>query len=95
MAMSEINLEDFSVYGHLTDEELLQIAVERSLSDKHHLPDFDQRPASLSTSTDPPPEPRHCNTDPPTQLPVSQPPQPVHVQNCANPPTALLYKVIK
>ncbi|MED6278893.1 hypothetical protein CHARACLAT_028684 [Characodon lateralis] len=95
MAMSEINLEDFSVYGHLTDEELVQIAVERSLSDKHHLPDFDQRPASLSTSTDPPPEPRHCNTDPPTQLPLSQPPQPVHVQNCANPPTALLYKVIK
>ncbi|XP_014871565.1 ankyrin repeat and SOCS box protein 2-like isoform X1 [Poecilia latipinna] len=78
MAASEVNLEDFSVYAHLTDEELLQIAVERSLSDKHHQADTDQRSAPRG----PPPEPR--NPEPPTDLPRRE-----QVQNCANPPTAL------
>ncbi|XP_027896742.1 ankyrin repeat and SOCS box protein 2-like isoform X2 [Xiphophorus couchianus] len=78
MAASEVNLEDFSVYAHLTDEELLQIAEERSLSDKHQQADTDQRSAPRG----PPPEPR--NPEPPTD-----PPRPEHIQNCANPPTAL------
>uniref|UniRef100_A0A3B3VPW9 Ankyrin repeat and SOCS box containing 2a, tandem duplicate 2 n=1 Tax=Poecilia latipinna TaxID=48699 RepID=A0A3B3VPW9_9TELE len=84
MAASEVNLEDFSVYAHLTDEELLQIAVERSLSDKHHQADTDQRSAPRG----PPPEPR--NPEPPTDLPRRE-----QVQNCANPPTSSpLLKVI-
>ncbi|XP_017159151.1 peroxidase-like protein 2, partial [Poecilia reticulata] len=78
MAASEVNLEDFSVYAHLTDEELLQIAVERSLSDKHPQADTDQRSAPRG----PPPEPRNPE-------PTTDPPRPEHVQNCANPPTAL------
>lgn len=27
------NLEDYSVYSHLSDEELIQLAIERSLTD--------------------------------------------------------------
>lgn len=27
--------EDYSVYGHLSDEELIQLAIERSLTDAH------------------------------------------------------------
>ncbi|XP_015251149.1 PREDICTED: ankyrin repeat and SOCS box protein 2-like [Cyprinodon variegatus] len=91
--MAEIDLEDFSVYSQLTDEELIQIAVERSLWDIHRLPDSDRR----SASADPPPEPRHRPADLPTPLPPSQRPQPVRVQNNINPPTALsnfLYKVL-
>uniref|UniRef100_A0A3Q2T878 Ankyrin repeat and SOCS box containing 2a, tandem duplicate 2 n=1 Tax=Fundulus heteroclitus TaxID=8078 RepID=A0A3Q2T878_FUNHE len=90
--MADINLEDYSVYDHLTDEELLQIAVERSLCDMHPLPASGQRSASLSTSADPPPEPRPRNLDPP-QLPPSQPPQPVHVHNYEHPPQ-FLYKPV-
>ncbi|XP_043962577.1 ankyrin repeat and SOCS box protein 2-like isoform X3 [Gambusia affinis] len=78
MAASEVNLEDFSVYAHLADEELVQIAVERSLSDIHQQTDTDQRSAPRAR----PPEPR--NPEPPTDPPRSQ-----HIQNCANPPTAL------
>ncbi|XP_029282177.1 ankyrin repeat and SOCS box protein 2-like [Cottoperca gobio] len=38
MAVSQVNLDDYSVYSQLSDEELLQIAVERRLSDNHSQP---------------------------------------------------------
>ncbi|KAM9339302.1 uncharacterized protein asb2a.1 [Symphorus nematophorus] len=52
MATSECSLDDYSVYSHLTDEELLQIAVERSLSDKHLCPPQSEHrmPSSLSST---------------------------------------------
>ncbi|XP_070400668.1 ankyrin repeat and SOCS box protein 2-like isoform X2 [Nothobranchius furzeri] len=94
MASSEQNLEDFSVYSHLSDEELLHIAVDRSLSDKLTHADVDQR----STSVPSPPSLSSESRPVCVQVLPPQPPQPVHVQNCANPPTALsqfLYKSIK
>ncbi|CAI5684917.1 unnamed protein product [Oreochromis niloticus] len=93
MAVSEQNLDDYSIYSHLADEELLQIAVERSLSDKQ---------ASSSSSSGPiqtNPNPTHRGPDPSKRVQMVSAPEPVpHIQNCINPPTALsqfLYKVYK
>ncbi|XP_023251089.1 ankyrin repeat and SOCS box protein 2-like isoform X1 [Seriola lalandi dorsalis] len=103
MAVSD--LEDYDVYSHLSDEELLQIAVERSLADIHRPPGSDQitsssssasapaAPAVLATPTQTNPNPRQRH-DPPRNLyyvPHLQPPpsDPPEVPNCANPPTAL------
>ncbi|XP_039873768.1 ankyrin repeat and SOCS box protein 2-like [Simochromis diagramma] len=95
MAVSEQNLDDYSIYSHLADEELLQIAVERSLSDK-------QASSSSSSSSGPiqtNPNPTHRGPDPPKGVQTVPAPEPApHIQNCINPPTALsqfLYKVYK
>ncbi|XP_044024706.1 ankyrin repeat and SOCS box protein 2-like [Siniperca chuatsi] len=109
MAASELNLDDYSVYSHLSDEELLQIAAERSFSDRHHTPNSGQSTSSSSappapaapTQTNPnagqryPDPPRHLYYVPPSQPPSSDTPD---VPNCANPPTGLsqfLYKAFK
>ncbi|XP_026164005.1 ankyrin repeat and SOCS box protein 2-like [Mastacembelus armatus] len=81
MAVCE-NLSDYSVYTHLSDEELLQIAVERSLTDKHFPLHSDQSASSsspaavASLSTCPYPDaptqttlnPRWRNRSPPRHL---------------------------
>uniref|UniRef100_A0A3Q3KJM7 Ankyrin repeat and SOCS box containing 2a, tandem duplicate 2 n=1 Tax=Mastacembelus armatus TaxID=205130 RepID=A0A3Q3KJM7_9TELE len=88
MAVCE-NLSDYSVYTHLSDEELLQIAVERSLTDKHFPLHSDQ---SASSNRSPP---RHLYYVPPSQTPPSEP---TDIPNSANPPRALsrfLYKPLK
>ncbi|XP_041831431.1 ankyrin repeat and SOCS box protein 2-like isoform X2 [Melanotaenia boesemani] len=100
MAVSQLNLDDYSVYSHLSDEELLQIAVERSLSDKH--PQRDSNPSSASLSASPVSAVPDATQRPPDlsrrrqQNPPSQPPP--HVPNSANPPTALsrfLYNTVR
>lgn len=93
MAATEGNLEDYSVYAHLSEEELIQLAVQRSLCDLH--PDTDQSTSSSSGFTPPAetnPELRPRNPDPPTH------PDPPNVQNCVNPPTgrfSFLYESAK
>ncbi|XP_074470953.1 ankyrin repeat and SOCS box protein 2-like [Sebastes fasciatus] len=107
-AMSEVNLDDYSVYSSLSDEELLHIAVERSLSDKHWPSDCDQTSSSSSSSsssaralpTRTSPNPRRRHPDPPRHLnhgPPSRPPPPAHpgVSNCANPPTGLFPSIYR
>ncbi|XP_008294391.1 ankyrin repeat and SOCS box protein 2-like isoform X2 [Stegastes partitus] len=105
MDVSEPNLDDYSVYSQLSDEELLQIAVERSLIDKHSQPVPDQNSSSSLapptpadvTQTNPDPRQRHPQpSGQQHQVPPSQPPP--AVQNSANPPTALsnfLYQTFK
>ncbi|XP_045916223.1 ankyrin repeat and SOCS box protein 2-like [Micropterus dolomieu] len=93
MAASEVNLEDYSLYSHLSDEELLQIAVERSLQ----LTPYSVQSTSSSSSATPAPaapyqtNPRQRYPDPHRHLPyipLNQPPPPdtLHVPNCANSP---------
>uniref|UniRef100_A0A3Q3NC15 Ankyrin repeat and SOCS box protein 2-like n=1 Tax=Labrus bergylta TaxID=56723 RepID=A0A3Q3NC15_9LABR len=60
MAVAQVNLEDFSVYSLLSDEELLHIVVERSLCDRHRPHDWAHTssllsPSSSSSSSAPPP----------------------------------------
>ncbi|KAI4787259.1 hypothetical protein KUCAC02_036586 [Chaenocephalus aceratus] len=50
-----MELDDYSVYNQLSDEELLQIAVERSLSDL-------STASSLPPATPPPPSPPHASS---------------------------------
>ncbi|XP_054871849.1 ankyrin repeat and SOCS box protein 2-like [Amphiprion ocellaris] len=109
MAVSEQNLDDYSVYSQLSDEELLQIAVERSLIDKHSQPGHDQTsspsfaPPAPEDATQTNPDPSRRYPDPSrrrNQVPPSQPPNrpPPAVQNSANPPTAMsrfLYQAFK
>lgn len=35
MAASTLGFEDYSLYSHMTDEELLQLAIDRSLNEPH------------------------------------------------------------
>ncbi|XP_013878120.1 ankyrin repeat and SOCS box protein 2 [Austrofundulus limnaeus] len=92
MAVSEADLEDYSLYSHMSDDELLQIAVERSLTDKHNHPGSSSMLSALT------PEQTHVSPDQPKhplQVPPFQSQEPTHVPNSANPPTALsqfLYK---
>ncbi|XP_070705596.1 ankyrin repeat and SOCS box protein 2-like [Pempheris klunzingeri] len=105
MAVCEV--DDYSVYSQLSDEELLQAAAERSLTDKHLPPNSDSSTASSSApptpavpaQTNPNPRQRrpnrHLQYVPPSHPPCSEPP---HIPNCANPPTSLfqfLYKGLK
>ncbi|XP_075968282.1 ankyrin repeat and SOCS box protein 2-like [Anarhichas minor] len=89
-----MNLDDYSVYSQLTDEELLQIAVERSLCDQST--SSSSAPIVLSGSNPRqrlPEPPRHLNYVPPSQPP---PPDPPDVPHCANPPTGqFLYEAPK
>ncbi|KAK2855771.1 hypothetical protein Q5P01_004506 [Channa striata] len=105
MAVCQVDVEDYSVYSHLSDEELLQIAVERSLTDKQFPPLADQRAStsqslsssashSLVTPTQSNRNSRWRNPDPsrsPSCVPPSQLPlsETEEVSNTANPPTAL------
>ncbi|XP_051792968.1 ankyrin repeat and SOCS box protein 2-like [Acanthochromis polyacanthus] len=109
MAVSEQNLEDYSVYSQLSDEELLQIAVERSLIDKHTQPGHDQSsspsfaPPTPDDATQTNPDPSRRYPDPSRRRNQAPPPQPPNqpppaVQNSANPPTAMsqfLYQAFK
>uniref|UniRef100_A0A3B4WAP3 Ankyrin repeat and SOCS box containing 2a, tandem duplicate 2 n=1 Tax=Seriola lalandi dorsalis TaxID=1841481 RepID=A0A3B4WAP3_SERLL len=65
MAVSD--LEDYDVYSHLSDEELLQIAVERSLADIHRPPGSDQITSSSSSASAPAAPVPNC-ANPPTAL---------------------------
>ncbi|XP_035534522.1 ankyrin repeat and SOCS box protein 2-like isoform X2 [Morone saxatilis] len=101
MAVSEENLDDYSVYSELSDEELLEIAIERSLSDRHLPPDSDQSTSSLAPPTQlnkpltltltqptrqrPPDPPRHQYHSPPSQ------PEPPYVPGLPH----FLYKTLK
>ncbi|KAG7233587.1 hypothetical protein INR49_006862, partial [Caranx melampygus] len=100
--MATSDMED-DVYCHLSDEEMLHIAVERSLADLHCPPGSDQ---TTSHPQDVPPSqtiPRLRHHDLPKNLyyvplPQTPPPEPPKFLNCANPPTALsqfLYKGFK
>lgn len=51
MAIPQVNLDNYSVYSHLSDEELLQIAVERSLAGKRLPTDADQSTSSAVAAT--------------------------------------------
>ncbi|XP_042245811.1 ankyrin repeat and SOCS box protein 2-like isoform X2 [Thunnus maccoyii] len=109
MAVSEVNVDDYSVYSELSDDELLQIAVERSLTDKNPPADSYQGTSSSSgppapaapNQTNPNPIQRH--PDPPRHLHYIPPPQPppacpAGFPNSANPPTTLsrfLYQAFK
>ncbi|KAK1875055.1 Ankyrin repeat and SOCS box protein 2, partial [Dissostichus eleginoides] len=50
-----MELDDYSMYNQLSDEELLQIAVERSLSNL-------STASSLPPATPPPPSPPHASS---------------------------------
>uniref|UniRef100_A0A665X690 Ankyrin repeat and SOCS box containing 2a, tandem duplicate 1 n=1 Tax=Echeneis naucrates TaxID=173247 RepID=A0A665X690_ECHNA len=69
--LSEVDLEDYSVYTHFSDEELLQIAVERSLADVYLPPG----PSQTSSSSAPAQHPlvtgpeKNQDPDPPPQPP--------------------------
>ncbi|KAM9354093.1 ankyrin repeat and SOCS box protein 2-like isoform 1-T2 [Pholidichthys leucotaenia] len=103
MAASKQDLDDYSVYSHLSDEELLQVAVERSLTDKCSQPELPTTSSSSDhtatpTQTNPPPQSpyslRRLQRGPSSHRP---PPRPPDIQNCANPPTALsrfLYQIL-
>ncbi|XP_071323712.1 ankyrin repeat and SOCS box protein 2-like isoform X2 [Trachinotus anak] len=93
MAVSEVDLEDYTVYSQLSDEELLQIAVERSLTDIHLPPDSDQTtsaaaaaaaaassslaPTALAAPTQTNPNLRQRHPDPPKNLYYVPPSQPL------------------
>ncbi|KAI3364702.1 hypothetical protein L3Q82_011488 [Scortum barcoo] len=87
MAVSEVNLDDYSVYSTLCDEELLQIAVERSLSDRYLHPDSDQSLSSSSSSSAPPSSaaPTQTHTNPRRSL--GEHPRPRHDVPSSQPPT--------
>ncbi|KAM6915493.1 ankyrin repeat and SOCS box protein 2-like [Xenentodon cancila] len=106
MTDSKLQLDDFSVYSQLSEEELLHVVVERSFSDKQT--QKDSGPSSSSSAACPSPavldfSQRHPDPGPglprqQRQVPPVQPQQTPNVQNCANPPTALsqfLYKGFK
>ncbi|XP_067338322.1 ankyrin repeat and SOCS box protein 2-like isoform X2 [Channa argus] len=101
MAVCNVDMDDYSVYFHLSDEELLQIAVERSLADNQFPPLTDQRAstsplsssASCSLLT-----PTQSNRNPRWRLPDSSrnpyyvPPSRfsnAEILNSANPQTSL------
>lgn len=44
---SNLAFEDYSVYGHLSEEELVQLAIERSLTDAHGPSQPAHQPACL------------------------------------------------
>uniref|UniRef100_A0A3Q1EC32 Ankyrin repeat and SOCS box protein 2-like n=1 Tax=Acanthochromis polyacanthus TaxID=80966 RepID=A0A3Q1EC32_9TELE len=79
---SSCNLEDYSVYSQLSDEELLQIAVERSLIDKHTQPGHDQSsspsfaPPTPDDATQTNPDPSRRYPDPSRRRNQAPPPQP-------------------
>ncbi|XP_050927494.1 ankyrin repeat and SOCS box protein 2 isoform X1 [Lates calcarifer] len=94
MASSEENLDDYNIYSKLSDEELLQIAVERSLADTH-LPPSSSSSSAAPTQTNPKLRQRHT---PPPALRPPPAPRPPDISNSANPPTALsqfLYRGFK
>ncbi|XP_040920115.1 ankyrin repeat and SOCS box protein 2-like isoform X2 [Toxotes jaculatrix] len=110
MAVPQLNLDDYNIYSHLSDEELLQIAVERSLSDMHHPPGSDQTTSSSSSAPPTLAAPTQTNLNPRQRHPEahrhryhippspSPPPEPPDVPNCANPPEALsrfLYRAFR
>ncbi|XP_037304830.2 ankyrin repeat and SOCS box protein 2-like isoform X1 [Pungitius pungitius] len=84
MAVSEVNLDDYSVYSHLTDEELLQIAVERSLCEKLH-PGHVELIGSNPDQRRPDPL-RHVTYDPSSQPHLLDP---ACVHQCVKPPNSL------
>ncbi|XP_042359924.1 LOW QUALITY PROTEIN: ankyrin repeat and SOCS box protein 2-like [Plectropomus leopardus] len=98
MAAAQLNLDDYSVYSQLTDEELLQIAVERSLSDT--------QPAAPSPSLSVPvppvhpasnqrnPNSRQTRPDPPRELDRFYSSTPA-VPNSINPPTGLFQHIYR
>ncbi|KAL7388113.1 hypothetical protein ABVT39_007366 [Epinephelus coioides] len=94
-AAADVNVDDYSVYSHLSDEELLQIAVERSLSDTH-LPSgqsssSSSAAAAAAAAVAPPPcaAPTRTNPNPVQRHPGPPPPSQPCVQNSVNPPTGL------
>lgn len=90
MAVSEVNLDDYSVYSHLSDEELVQIAVERSLCEKLHedpLPStVPFEPIGLDPDWRRPDPLRHRAYDPSSRPPPLDLPC---VHQCVKPPNSL------
>lgn len=70
---ASLALDDYSLYSHLTDDELLQLAIERSLKETHN------NNNSAPTST-PPPHPvtrtynQHSSHNPPVEYSSKNPP---------------------
>ncbi|XP_062406857.1 ankyrin repeat and SOCS box protein 2-like [Sardina pilchardus] len=50
---TNLAFEDYSVYGHLSEEELIHLAIERSLTDTQGGPSQSAQPAHQSTSSPP------------------------------------------
>ncbi|XP_069581189.1 ankyrin repeat and SOCS box protein 2-like isoform X2 [Brachyistius frenatus] len=87
--------EDFSVYGLLSEEELLHVAVERSFSYDHALSSSSSS-SSSAPSAPTPSNPGRRSPDPPSpRPPPPPPPQHQHVQSCANPSTSLSTQLLK
>ncbi|KAM8831705.1 ankyrin repeat and SOCS box protein 2-like isoform 2-T4 [Spinachia spinachia] len=88
MAVSEGNLDDYSVYSHLSDEELLQIAVERSMCEKLHQGPSPSTVEPIGSNPDPRRSDRLRHV---THDPSSRPP-PLHslcVHQCVKSPNSL------
>lgn len=80
-ASSSQACEDYSLYSNLSDEELLQLAIERSLTDTHsntaaepvtppHPPDTSLKPAARNTN-----QPSHSSHNPPVNYSSPNPPR--------------------
>ncbi|XP_074540849.1 ankyrin repeat and SOCS box protein 2-like [Halichoeres trimaculatus] len=82
MATDTRTLDNLNVCNHMTDEELMHIALERSFDDRRTTSNFDRR--SISTSS---------SSNPSTPQPPVNPPR--QVQNSANPPTSLSMLLLK
>uniref|UniRef100_UPI003AAF89CA ankyrin repeat and SOCS box protein 2 n=1 Tax=Centroberyx gerrardi TaxID=166262 RepID=UPI003AAF89CA len=67
---SGLDLEDYSLYSNLSDDELMQLAIERSLSDRSSTaPPAETSSSSLNPPADPsPPAPHYSSHNPPPSL---------------------------
>lgn len=109
MATATRTFDNFSVCDQLTEEELIQIAIERSFDDRRPTNNFDHTPSRTPPSPAPPPLQR---TPGQTSIPSRNNPTPTHtctattrtqpsvnpprqVQNSANPPTSLSMQLLE
>ncbi|KAI5615153.1 ankyrin repeat and SOCS box protein 2 isoform X2 [Silurus asotus] len=71
-----LNHDDFSLYNYMSDDELMQLAIERSLSETHN---NSISPSAENTRTFVPqrrtetPRPNPCSSQPPTSIPEPEP----------------------
>ncbi|XP_029985036.1 ankyrin repeat and SOCS box protein 2-like [Sphaeramia orbicularis] len=75
---STLGLEDYSLYSNFSDDELLQLAIERSLTESQCTPAQQDNYSSLNR-----PAPKHISQNPPANLSSQNPPV---IHSCQNPP---------
>ncbi|XP_042245807.1 ankyrin repeat and SOCS box protein 2-like isoform X1 [Thunnus maccoyii] len=79
-AASTLGFEDYSLYGNLSDDELMQLAIERSLTDAHHDTAANTPPLQPESKRTPPnysshnPPPNYSSHNPPPNYSSHNPP---------------------